>query len=225
MLTALFDALAYRPQQLSLFEQAVTHRSFSRHHNERLEFLGDAVLDLVIGELLYRQFPARREGELSRFRAELVKGEHLAVMGRGIGLGQFLRLGTGEHKNGGNDRDSILAGALEALFGATYLDGGFEAAHDVISRLFTEALADIEQIAKRKDGKTALQEFLQSRQLPLPEYALIRTSGQHHRQTFHVECSVAGIPEPVVASGQSKKNAEQNAAEKMLQRLMKEDGQ
>ena len=225
MLKPLLQALAYQPRQQSLFQQALTHRSFSRDHNERLEFLGDAVLDLVIGELLYFQLPDKREGELSRFRAELVRGEHLAEMARHIGLGDYLRLGSGADKSGGKDRDSILAGALEALLGAVYLDGGFEAARDVIRQLFAEALQGIEETASCKDGKTALQEFLQARHRPLPEYTLLRTTGQHHRQTFHVQCAVAGEAHAVVATGQSKKTAEQNAASTMLQQLSKESEQ
>lgn len=222
MLTPLFELLDYRPHDQRLFEQALTHRSFSRDHNERLEFLGDAVLDLLIGELLYRQLPDHREGELSRFRARLVSGEHLADMARGIGLGQYIRLGAGESKSGGADRDSILAGAFEALLGAVYLDGGLAEAGRIANRLFAERLADIEQIAQQKDAKTALQELLQARHLALPAYQLLRSTGSHHRQTFYVQCSIAGVSCTVEASGSSKKAAEQNAAAAMLKRLHRE---
>lgn len=212
----------YQPQQAKLFEQALTHRSYSQDNNERLEFLGDALLDLIIGEALYHQFPQKREGDLSRFRAELVKGETLAQIARELGFSPYLRLGTGEKKSGGGDRDSILAGSFEAVIGAIYLDSDFHHCQQWVSNLFAERLASITDIAEMKDPKTALQELLQARFNSLPDYQLIKTTGKQHQQVFHVACSVAKTGQQVVAKGSSKKLAEQNAARQMLGILQKE---
>lgn len=211
-----FRQLNYRPHNAALFEQALTHRSFSRDHNERLEFLGDAVLDLVIGEALYRQLPDKREGELSRFRADLVNGAYLAVKARQMGLHRLIRLGSGERKTGGADRDSILAGAFEAVFGALYLDAGYEQTRAAALAQFADDLAVIDQHGSRKDAKTRLQESLQAAKRDLPVYRLLKTSGQDHRQTFTVQCEIADLALITAESGSSKKMAEQNAAESML---------
>lgn len=215
----LYRVLNYQPISHSLFEQAVTHRSFSRDHNERLEFLGDAVLDLVIGEALYRQWPDCREGELSRYRADLVNGVHLAEKARALQLNQLIRLGTGERKTGGADRESIMAGAFESVFGALYLDAGYEVAKTVALRLFADELASIGQRASNKDAKTRLQEFLQASKRGLPVYSLVRTTGQDHQQTFTVQCEIASLSLKTIEDGSSKKIAEQHAAESMLKLL------
>lgn len=208
--------LVYKPKKIELFQQAFTHRSFSKEHNERLEFLGDAILDMVIGEALYHQLPNVDEGKLSRYRAELVKGESLAEIAKSIELPQFLRLGAGEEKTGGRNRHSNLAGAFEALIGAVYLDSDYQQCQTVILKLFSAALAEIEVTANRKDAKTTLQELMQAEKLSLPEYSLVKIDGEQHKQQFTIELSVAGIKETVKAVGPSKKQAQQLAAEQML---------
>ncbi len=218
-LELLYQQLAYLPEQPELFEQALTHRSFSRDHNERLEYLGDAVLDLVIGEALYHHYPTHREGELSRFRAVLVNGQYLAEKAKQLQLNGFIRLGSGERKAGGSDRESILAGAFEALLGALYLDASYERTKAIILHLFAEDLLAIAKTAQRKDGKTQLQELLQSAKHDLPDYQLVKTSGQDHQQTFTIRCEVANLALSATATGSSKKIAEQNAAESMLRLL------
>ncbi len=218
-LELLYQRLAYQPKQQDLFEQALTHRSFSRDHNERLEYLGDAVLDLVIGEALYHYYPSHREGELSRFRAVLVNGQYLAEKAKQLALNHYLRLGSGERKAGGSERESILAGAFEALLGALYLDASYEKTKTIILDLFADDLLAIEKMAQRKDGKTQLQELLQSAKHDLPDYQLVKTSGQDHQQTFTIRCDVASLALSATATGSSKKIAEQNAAENMLRLL------
>ncbi|MCK5881678.1 MAG: ribonuclease III, partial [Sinobacterium sp.] len=210
------DTLAYSMNSDALFVQALTHRSFSKDHNERLEFLGDAILDLIIGEALYRQLPHVDEGKLSRYRAELVKGESLAKIAKVIDLPSLLRLGTGEDKTGGRQRNSNLAGAFEALIGAIYLDSNIEPCRQVVLYLFESLLLNIEVTANRKDPKTELQELLQSKKLSLPVYKLTQTQGEQHLQQFTVELCVDGCKEVVSAVGASKKQAQQLAAEKML---------
>lgn len=218
-LEIIYQQLAYQPKQTGLFEQALTHRSFSRDHNERLEYLGDAVLDLVIGEALYHYYPSHREGELSRFRAVLVNGQFLAEKARQLQLNQCLRLGSGERKAGGSERESILAGAFEALLGALYLDASYDKTKAIILDLFANDLLSIEKMAQRKDGKTQLQELLQSAKHDLPDYQLVKTSGQDHQQTFTIRCEIADLALSTTATGSSKKIAEQNAAENMLRLL------
>ncbi len=215
----LSSRLSYTLKSDQLFIQALTHRSFLKDHNERLEFLGDAVLDLIIGEALYAQLPNVDEGKLSRYRAELVKGDSLANIARTIHLPQYLRLGTGEDKSGGRERSSNLAGAFEALIGAIYLDSGIEPCRTVVLSLFAPMLETIEITANRKDAKTELQELLQSKKLNLPQYKLIHAEGQQHQQKFTIELSVDGCSEVVSAVGTSKKQAQQLAAEKMLSLL------
>ncbi|HXH04388.1 MAG TPA: ribonuclease III [Candidatus Competibacteraceae bacterium] len=200
-----------------LLAEALTHRSASGRNNERLEFLGDGVLNFVIAEQLYSRHPRASEGELSRLRASLVKQETLAAIARELELGEHLRLGQGELKSGGFRRDSILADALEAIFGAIYLDAGFSAAQTVIVRLFEPLLREQPRAEQLKDPKTRLQEWLQAQQRPLPLYQVLEVSGEAHRQCFTVECRVDNVR--TVASAPSRRRAEQEAAKLALERL------
>ncbi|MEJ2362615.1 MAG: ribonuclease III [Gammaproteobacteria bacterium] len=211
--------LGYHFQDIALLETALTHRSASKCHYERMEFLGDAVLNLVISTDLYRRFPQAREGELSRLRAHLVKGESLSIIAGELSLGEFLRLGSGELKSGGYRRNSILADALESIIGAIYLDAGFEQTREFILRVFANWLDSVGQVKELKDPKTRLQEYLQARSLPLPVYDVVKTSGQAHKQTFEVSCQVTLLDKPVIASGNSRRKAEQAAAQQILELL------
>ncbi|MCU0842149.1 MAG: ribonuclease III [Thiobacillaceae bacterium] len=202
-----------------LLVQALTHRSYSARHNERLEFLGDGVLNCVIGHMLYDRFPALPEGRLSRLRANLVNQQTLNEIALELDLGQHLYLGEGEVRSGGRERPSILADALESLFGAAFLDGGFEAASGMIERLFEGRVAAIDPARQGKDAKTRLQEWLQSRRHVLPGYSLAEASGQAHAQTFTVECRIEALGLVTRGSGQSRKAAEQQAAEAALAQL------
>ena len=213
------DALGYECRDPALLESALTHRSAGGAHNERLEFLGDAVLNCVVARLVFGEFAMADEGDLSRFRSSLVSGEALAVIAAEIDLGSQLRLGSGELKSGGFRRKSILADALEALFGAIYLDGGFEAAAGVIERLFVPRLDRLPSAAELKDPKTRLQEALQARGLPLPVYRVESTSGEAHNQSFEVRCSVDALGLKMTAVGASRRRAEQAAAQLVLTAL------
>lgn len=213
------DALGYECRDAALLEAALTHRSAGGPNNERLEFLGDAVLNCVVAMLVFREFGAADEGDLSRFRASLVSGEALAVIAAEIELGDQLRLGSGELKSGGFRRKSILADTLEALFGAIYLDGGFDAAARVIERLFGERLDRLPSAADLKDPKTRLQEALQARGLPLPVYAVESVSGEAHNQMFSVVCSVTALGLRTEGTGASRRRAEQAAAQLLLEAL------
>lgn len=215
------DTFGYTCRDDSLLEAALTHRSAGGAHNERLEFLGDAVLSCVVARLVFREFASATEGDLSRFRASLVSGESLAVIAAEIDLGSQLRLGSGELKSGGFRRKSILADALEALFGAIYLDGGFSAAEQVIERLFVPRLDRLPSAAELKDPKTRLQEALQAKGLPLPVYTVESTSGEAHNQQFEVSCNVAVLKLKAVASGPGRRRAEQAAASQVLEALSK----
>lgn len=223
-LERLLRALDYHFHDAALVEQALTHRSVGQHNNERLEFLGDAVLGCVIAEEIYRRFPEASEGELTRLRAALVKGETLAEIGRVLSLGDYVRLGSGELKSGGFRRGSILACAVEALIGAVYLDGGFVAAQRLVMSLYRQRLENVSPEDELKDPKTRLQEFLQSRKLPLPRYELIRIEGEAHNQTFYVECMAETLDEPVPGHGSSRRKAEQSAAKKVLKILSESAG-
>ena len=197
----------------ALLEQAVTHRSHSAKHNERLEFLGDSVLNFVVAALLFERFTRIDEGDLSRVRSNLVKQAALADIAQKLELSQYLRLGEGELKSGGFRRPSILADTLEAVFGAVFLDAGFEAARGVITRQYEPILVGIDPKTLGKDAKTLLQEFLQGRKLPLPVYSVVATHGAAHDQQFEVECAVgAPFDVHVTASGGSRRAAEQAAA-------------
>lgn len=212
-------ALGYSFRDESLLLLALTHRSFGGGNNERLEFLGDSIVNMVIAEYLYHHFPAAREGQLSRLRARLVKGVTLAELAREFELGEYLRLGSGELKSGGFRRDSILADALESVIGAIYLDSDFATCRGQILSWFDSRLQHLTLRDTNKDPKTRLQEYLQSRQQPLPRYEVIDVEGEAHAQTFYVECHVA-IPEGKTrGQGSSRRVAEQQAAEAALKAL------
>jgi len=216
----LSDAISFQFADPALLETALTHRSAGRNNNERLEFLGDSLLGCYIGEALYRRFPDADEGQLTRIRASLVCRETLAEVAREIELGSLLRLGEGELKSQGWQRDSILANALEALIGAVYYDAGFEACKTVVLRMFDRLLDEVSLEQNIKDPKTRLQEYLQSRQLPLPKYETVEVSGAAHEQQFTVRCTVTGEDaDSEVADGQTRRGAEQSAAEKILARI------
>jgi ribonuclease-3 len=208
--------LRYEPRDPSLFRAALTHRSAPGPNNERLEFLGDAVLNLVVAHHLYGAFPQAAEGDLSRLRARVVSGEPLAEVAASLSLGEALQLGSGELKTGGFRRQSILADALEAVFGALYLDGGLAVAEEVIERLIGPLIAALPAPHELKDAKTRLQEYLQSRGLALPRYRVQRIEGEAHAQTFHVVCEVPGLRLSAEGCGSSRRRAEQEAAESIL---------
>ncbi|MHC1479888.1 ribonuclease III [Frateuria aurantia] len=197
---------------------ALTHRSMGRPNNERLEFLGDALLGVIVAELLYEAHPKASEGELSRLRAQLVNGQALAVLARELSLGDGLRLGPGELKSGGFRRDSILADAFEAMIAAIYLDAGFEACREVVRGWFAPQVVALPKSSK--DAKTRLQEWLQGKGLALPVYTLIASHGEDHDKTFEVTCAISD-PQPLLAQaqGSSRRSAEQDAAEQLLVRL------
>ncbi len=213
------DALGYRCGDPSLLDAALTHRSAGGPNNERLEFLGDAVLNCVVARLVYREYPSAPEGELSRFRASLVSGESLAVIAAELGLGDHLKMGSGELKSGGFRRKSILADGFEALLGAIYLDGGFDAVAQVIERQFLPRLDRLPTAAELKDPKTRLQEALQARSLPLPVYAVESISGEAHNQHFLVSCRAELLGLRAEGEGASRRGAEQEAALKVLEQL------
>jgi len=201
----------------ALLEQALTHRSHGARHNERLEFLGDSVLNFVVAAMLFERYGKLDEGDLSRLRANLVKQASLADVAQRLELSQYLRLGEGELKSGGFRRPSILADAVEAIFGAVYLDGGFEAARKVIVRQYQPVMATVDPKTLGKDAKTLLQEFLQGRKLPLPVYTVVATHGAAHSQQFEVECAIPAFEIKVVAPGASRRAAEQSAAKLALE--------
>ncbi|BDU22305.1 ribonuclease III [Dyella sp. GSA-30] len=211
--------LSYRFRDPALADLALTHRSVGKPNNERMEFLGDALLGVMVAELLYDAHPNASEGELSRLRAQLVNGQALAVIARELELGDGLKLGPGELKSGGFRRDSILADAFEALLAAVYLDGGFEACREVVRSLFKDRVAAIPRSSK--DAKTRLQEWLQARGLPLPLYELKDARGEDHAKTFDVSCAITE-PQIIHADGHggSRRAAEQDAAETVLRRLL-----
>jgi ribonuclease-3 len=216
----LAKTLGYQFADLNLMQQALTHRSAGGRNNERLEFLGDAILGSVIAADLYERYPQAREGELSRLRSSLVRRETLAGLARELGIGRHINLGAGERKSGGHHRGSILADALEALFGAIYLDGGFASCRDCILSLFRTILDQPPDPDSLKDPKTRLQEYLQARQLALPEYAVLDVSGDAHAQSFRVSCTVDAAKVMVTEGlARSRRHAEQDAAEKMLELL------
>jgi ribonuclease III len=214
------ERLGYEVRDVALFSAALTHRSASRAHNERLEFLGDAVLNLSMAEHLFRANPRADEGDLSRLRAWLVSSPPLAEAAAQIGLGEVLRLGSGELKTGGFRRESILADALEALFGAIYLDAGLAEAQRVIFALFAARMANMPQTDALKDSKTRLQEHLQARGLPLPAYEVVRTEGEIHAQTFWVRCEVSTLGLGATGQGLSRRRAEQEAAAVVLNEIL-----
>lgn len=211
--------LTYRFNDPALAQLALTHRSIGRPNNERLEFLGDALLGAIIAEMLYEAHPRSNEGELSRLRAQLVNGQALAVLARELELGDELKLGPGELKSGGFRRDSILADAFEALVAAVYLDGGFDACRQSVRELFGERIVAMRRSSK--DAKTRLQEHLQAGGWPLPQYELVASHGEDHAKTFDVRCSISEpLAMAAAASGGSRRTAEQDAAESVLSQLL-----
>ena len=214
--------LGYAFRQTGLLHQAVTHRSFSADHNERLEFLGDSVLNLSVAHLLYAQLASLPEGDLSRVRANLVKQDTLHQLAKSLNLPAVMRLGEGEMRSGGPNRPSILADALEAIIGAVYLDGGYQDAQALVERLFAQVDIKPDMQAVGKDPKTELQEWLQGRKLALPKYTVVGTFGAAHRQVFEVSCEVTELRQTQQGSGASRRAAEQAAAAAMLQILKSE---
>ena len=222
-LEALQQRIGHRFADPRLLTRALTHRSYSAGHNERLEFLGDAVLSLAISGLLYEHFSGSDEGDLTRVRAHLVREDSLHRVALQLGLPEVVRLSDGEARGGGAQRASILADALEAVLGATYIDGGFDAARALVQRWFGEIIATTEIANWAKDAKTELQEWLQGRRLPVPAYRIVATRGQAHAQTFEVECAVAALGLAESGEGRSRRIAEQEAARRMLDVLKASD--
>jgi ribonuclease-3 len=209
---ALSRQLGHVFKQPLLLQRALTHRSFAPDHNERLEFLGDSLLGCVIAKYLFSEFPDLSEGDLSRLRSNLVKESTLVIFAQQLKLGSQLRLGEGELKSGGCSRPSILADAVEALFGAVLMDDGFEAAERVVLNLFVPYLAKVDMTTLGKDAKTLLQEYLQGRRLSLPVYTVLETQGVAHDQLFQVECTIPALKISTQGAGTSRRNAEQQAA-------------
>lgn len=212
----LAETLDYEFREVDLLRQALTHRSAAGVNNERLEFLGDAVLDVVISEVLFRARPMASEGVLSRMRSSLVKDSTLATLATEIGLGDHLILGPGERRSGGQQRSSILGDALEAIFGAVYLDAGFDEARRVIYRVYGERLEELPESAAHRDPKSRLQELLQAKQIELPSYSVESISGKAHRQSFEVSCRIPTLDTITIGRGRTRRQAEQEAATKML---------
>lgn len=208
--------LGYTFNHQELLQQALTHRSASSKHNERLEFLGDSILSFVIANALYHRFPRVDEGDMSRMRATLVRGNTLAELAREFDLGECLRLGPGELKSGGFRRESILADTVEALIGGVFLDSNIQTVEQLILNWYKTRLDEISPGDKQKDPKTRLQEYLQGRHLPLPSYLVVQVRGEAHDQEFTIHCQVSGLSEPVVGTGSSRRKAEQAAAEQAL---------
>lgn len=215
--------LGHEFAQPSLLKQALTHRSYGSPNNERLEFLGDSVLNCAIAAKLYHHYPRQAEGDLSRMRAALVKEQTLAEIAATLKLGDYLQLGEGELKSGGFRRPSILADALEAIIGAVYLDAGFEKAEQMIVALYEPLIREIDPKTIAKDPKTQLQEYLQSRKLALPLYEVIAIRGEAHEQEFEVECVIPGLDIRTHGEGHSRRRAEQQAATEAYQQAMKHD--
>jgi len=222
--TSFGDRLGHSFREPALLRQALTHRSYGTPHNERLEFVGDAVLNCVVARALYDRFPDIPEGDLSRARASLVNQDTLAKVARRLGLGDAIRLGEGELRSGGDKRASILADALEAVIGAVFLDGGFDAARAVIDAAYDDILQDADPSALAKDHKTRLQEWLQARRIAVPEYVVLATSGEAHAQRFEVECRIPALGLATAGSGTSRRAGEQAAAAEALRALALRDG-
>lgn len=218
---ALCRQLGYQFGQSALLQRALTHRSYSSAHNERLEFLGDSVLNCTIAKYLYLTYPDVPEGDLSRLRSNLVNQQTLAVLAQQLNIGELLALGEGELKSAGASRPSILADALEALFGAVLLDSDFETAEKVVLGLYVPFIAKMDLQSLGKDAKTQLQEYLQGRKFPLPKYVVIEIKGEAHAQTFEVECEIEKLKIKTRGEGQSRRVAEQVAAEAAYKRIQK----
>lgn len=215
-------ALGYQFSDAGLLARALTHRSAAAEHNERLEFLGDAVVGLVIAGALFDAKPDADEGTLSRYRADLVRGESLADIARELDVGQWLVMGSGEHRTGGHQRTSVLANALEALFGAILIDGGFDQARQAVLVSFAARLAALPRESELKDPKTRLQELLQARQLPPPEYELTGSSGADHARRFEASCRIEALDITTSGNGTSRQRAEQVAATAALEQFADE---
>lgn len=222
-LDALQQRLGHRFAQPRLLTCALTHRSFGADHNERLEFLGDAVLSLAVSSLLYERFSGSDEGDLTRVRAHLVREDSLHRVALDLGLPEVVRMSEGETRGGGALRPSILADAVEALIGAVFVDGGCDRAQETVRLLFGEVIAATEVDAWTKDAKTELQEWLQARRLPVPAYRIVGTRGEKHAQTFEVECAVPALGLAERGEGRSRRIAEQEAARRMLEQLKASD--
>jgi ribonuclease-3 len=216
MSVELTKKLNYTFRDTHYLKMALTHRSKGGEHNERLEFLGDAVVNFVIAEILFQQFPRATEGELSRWRASLVNRDALADLAKEFDLGPHLLLGPGELRSGGSERQSILSCAMEAIIGAVYLDGGFAEVKDRIMAWYEPLLQSLSSAASHKDPKTLLQEYLQSRRLALPVYTVEAIEGEAHQQLFTVSCQIDGVDEKTFGKGTSRRRAEQDAAQSML---------
>ncbi len=212
--------IGYSFNDQSLLLRALTHRSAKGGHNERLEFLGDSILGFIIAETLYEKFPKQNEGELTRMRSSLVKGVTLADIARDFNLGEFLILGPGELKSGGHRRDSILEDAVEAIIGAVYIDSDIYTCKDLVLKWFEKRLKAIKPGQEQKDPKTRLQEYLQGRKIPIPQYDVINTTGQSHNQEFTVRCTTPELSIEVTTKGTSRRKAEQSAAEKVLAKVL-----
>ena len=217
--SALSKKFGYEFRQPQLLQRALTHRSYAPEHNERMEFLGDSILGCVIAKHLYSSFPQLSEGELSRLRSNLVREETLATLAQQLDLGSHLRLGEGELKSGGFRRPSILADALEALFGAVLLDSGFSEAEQAVLNLYVPYLETVDVQTQGKDAKTLLQEYLQGKRIPLPTYTIIAMQGEAHEQSFQVECAIPSLKISARGTGTSRRNAEQQAAQAAYQKL------
>jgi len=213
------ETLQYRFNDVALLQLALTHRSARKQNNERLEFLGDAVLDVVVSEVVYLARPGASEGDLSKLRASLVKTGSLARLALDLGLGDYLILGSGEQKSGGHRRESILADGMEALFGAVFLDGGIEAATTLINRVFQDRYETLPDEKDLRDSKTRLQEWLQARKMSLPEYDLVAETGKDHRKMFSVACTVTEVSLVTEGTSTTRRKAEQKAARAMLEIL------
>ncbi len=212
--------IGYEFKDAGLLKQALTHRSAAKQHNERLEFLGDAVLGMIIARELYDKFPNVPEGKLTRMRSTLVKGDTLAELARESDVGELMNLGPGELKSGGHRRSSIIADAMEAIIGAIYLEAGLAQTEEVVLHLWKSRINKLDPNEHPKDAKTRLQEFLQSRRLPLPLYEVVEITGKDHAQTFVVHCQVANLATPLEGVGSSRRKAEQQAAKLALETLM-----
>lgn len=213
--------LGYQFIDPDLLTLALSHRSVAAENNERLEFLGDSILGLVVTDFLYREFPQAREGDLSRMRSHIVRGESLAEVAKQLALGPDLLLGSGEMKSGGHRRDSILGDTVEALIGAVYLDRGIEAAREIVTAWFKSFFDSALQAQPVKDAKTALQEWLQHRNKPLPDYQLVSTGGEAHSRLFTVSCKIAAVEAAMTATASSRRRAEQMVAEQLLEEVEK----
>ncbi len=212
-------SLGYTFREPRLLREALTHRSFGTPHNERLEFIGDSVLNCTIALALFEKFQELPEGQLSRMRANLVSQPALHSLAQRLDISQHIRIGEGEEKSGGRERPSMLADALEAVFGAILLDSGFDAAQATINRLYVARIAQVNPREGGKDAKTRLQEFMQSKHLPLPTYTVERVDGEAHAQVFTVRCSVPQVDQEAVGRGSSRRAAEQQAANAVLNKL------